>query len=297
MKPVSLIMMALLGCAWMHTGAQSGSDGLIFQPLSSGKALPGTQPDNHASTVVELKSGDVMAAWFAGSKEGHPDVAIYGARLHDGAWSAPAELARADKVPCWNPVLFHTSDGRLWLYYKFGPRPSSWAGARKWSTDEGRTWSQEERLPEGILGPIKDKPLVLGDGVIVSGSSVEGHGWAAWIERSTDDGKTWSNSAERSGKRRCASGAEIEAARQQFPGIIYPPRSITVRHYSADGHLAGPTSSPLGRSQTKTTKMLSRSTGAMEKAYGRRHFYRSAKFNSGIDAVKMKDGRSPGTQQ
>jgi len=87
-------------------------------------------------------------------------------------WRAPVELARADNVACWNPVLFHTNDGRLWLYYKYGVKPSTWKGARKWSGDEGRTWSAEERLPEGILGPIKDKPLVMKNGVIVSGSSV-----------------------------------------------------------------------------------------------------------------------------
>jgi hypothetical protein len=75
----------MLGAA-MSAAAQS--DGFVFQPLSSGKATPGTQRDNHASTLVELKGGDVMAAWFAGTKEGAPDVAIYGAWLHDGAWSA-----------------------------------------------------------------------------------------------------------------------------------------------------------------------------------------------------------------
>ena len=294
MKPVSLIMMALLSCAWMLAGAQSGSDGLIFQPLSSGKALPGTQPDNHASTMVELKGGDVMAAWFAGSKEGHPDVAIYGARLHDGAWSAPVELARADKVPCWNPVLFHTRDGRLWLYYKFGPRPSGWAGARKWSTDEGRTWSQEERLPEGILGPIKDKPLVLGDGVIVSGSSVEGHGWAAWIERSTDDGKTWSKFGPITVPESddAPSAAEIEAAKQQFPGIIYPPRSNTVG-------IIQPTVISLGqhhlrfyaRSQTKSAKIAIADSTDDGKTWTQAHFIDLPNPNSGIDAVRLKDGR------
>ena len=40
--------------------------------------------------------------------------------MHAG-WSAPVELVREPNTPCWNPVLFHTNDGRLWLYYKFGP--------------------------------------------------------------------------------------------------------------------------------------------------------------------------------
>lgn len=32
----------------------------------------------HASTLVELKNGDVMSAWLGGTAEGNPDVAIWG---------------------------------------------------------------------------------------------------------------------------------------------------------------------------------------------------------------------------
>ena len=174
------------------TGSLLAQDGFIFQPLEKG-APPanGITRDTHASTVVELKNGDIMAAWFGGTAEGAKDVVIHGATLHNGVWSPVVELAKADNVACWNPVLFHTKDGKLWLYYKFGLRPASWAGARKWSTDEGKTWSAEERLPVGILGPIRAKPLVLDDGTVVSGSSVENGKWNAWVERSTDGGKTF----------------------------------------------------------------------------------------------------------
>ena len=149
-------------------------------------------PSSHASTVVELKNGKLMSAWFGGTAEGKPDVAIWGATKTQTQWSAPVELAREPDIPCWNPVLFHTRDGKLWLYYKFGPSPQTWTGARKWSSDEGKTWSQAEHLPAGLLGPIRAKPLVLKDGTIVSGSSIEAYrSWAAWIERSKDGGKTW----------------------------------------------------------------------------------------------------------
>lgn len=148
---------------------------------------------SHASTIVQLKNGDLLAAWFGGTGEGDPDVAIWSARRTASGWSAPIELAREPHIACWNPVLFHSGDGRLWLYYKYGPAPSNWVAARRFSLDEGRTWSPVERLPAGLLGPIRAKPLLLDNGVIVSGTSIEAsHAWSIWIERSTDNGVIWS---------------------------------------------------------------------------------------------------------
>ncbi|HEY1161043.1 MAG TPA: exo-alpha-sialidase, partial [Terracidiphilus sp.] len=116
---------------------------------------------SHASTLVELKDGSLLSAWFGGSAEGNPDVAIWTSRRTAKGWTVPVELARESQVPCWNPVLFHSRDGRLWLYYKFGPSPEVWAAARKFSVDEGLTWSSVEHLPAGVLGPIRAKPLIL----------------------------------------------------------------------------------------------------------------------------------------
>ena len=63
---------------------------------------------------------------------------------------------------------------------------------RRYSIDDGKTWSATEHLPAGLYGPIRAKPLVMTDGTIVSGTSVESyHTWAAWIERSSDNGETW----------------------------------------------------------------------------------------------------------
>lgn len=147
----------------------------------------------HASTIVELTNGDLMSAWFGGSAEGKPDVAIWSSRNTKGHWSQPVVLAREPAIACYNPVLFYTRDGRLWLYYKFGPFPGDWSAGRRWSADDGRTWSAVEHLPAGLYGPIRTKPLLLSDGTVVSGSSVESYGsWAVWIERSTDNGRSWS---------------------------------------------------------------------------------------------------------
>ena len=56
------------------------------------------------------------------------------------------------------------------------------------STDGGTSWSKPTRLPDGILGPIKNKPVQLKDGTLLCGSSTEHAGWRVHIERTSDLG-------------------------------------------------------------------------------------------------------------
>ena len=165
------------------------------------EALP--HPQCHASTVAE-SAGGIVAAWFGGTHERNPDVGIWFARRDGGGWSAPVEVAngvhytRADgthyRHPCWNPVLFQPRDGPLMLFYKVGP-PAKWWGMLITSTDGGRNWSEPRRLPEEILGPIKNKPVQLADGTILAASSTENSVkptiWRTYFERTSDLGKTW----------------------------------------------------------------------------------------------------------
>lgn len=149
-------------------------------------------PSCHASTIVETAPGEFLAAWFGGREEGAKDVAIWGARLGSGGWAAPFEMAREADTPTWNPVLFSSADGTIWLYYKFGPSPQEWTAGCRSSRDGGKTWLPQQHLPAGVYGPIKNKPLVLDDGTIVSGTSVESYrSWSCWAEISLDNGKTW----------------------------------------------------------------------------------------------------------
>ncbi len=144
-------------------------------------------PSAHASTIVETRDG-LLAAWFGGSEEGHPDVGIWVSR-HDGAgWSAPVEVANGlqsdgTRHPCWNPVLFQPSRGPLLLFYKVGPNPREWWGLARTSADQGRSWSDPIRLPAGILGPIRAKPVELAGGELLAGSSTEHDGWVVHMER------------------------------------------------------------------------------------------------------------------
>lgn len=166
-------------------GAQAGArivaSGLIYERAPF--------PSAHASTIVETRGGFV-AAWFGGAAEGRPDVGIWMSR-HDGTrWSEPVEVANGvqpdgTRHPCWNPVLFQPSAGPLLLFYKVGPNPRQWWGMVRTSSDEGRTWSPAIRLPDGILGPIRAKPVELGNGTLLAGSSTEHAGWVVHMERFT----------------------------------------------------------------------------------------------------------------
>ncbi|MBE7170135.1 MAG: exo-alpha-sialidase [Williamsia sp.] len=151
----------------------------------------------HASTLVELAPNRLMAAWFGGSREGGKDVVIWTSLMEEGTWSKPVAIANGVindtlRYPTWNPVLFKDKKGTLSLFYKVGPNPREWWGMMISSSNGGQTWSVPVRLPDGILGPVKNKPFQLADGSILSPSSAEtATAWKAHIERSTDGGRTW----------------------------------------------------------------------------------------------------------
>ncbi|MEZ0541073.1 sialidase family protein [Fibrella arboris] len=152
-------------------------------------------PSCHASTLAETPAG-LVAAFFGGQYERHPDVGIWLSLRTSKQWAPPVEVAtgvQADgkHLPCWNPVLFQIPNGQLLLFYKVGPSPSTWWGMLKRSADNGKTWSPAERLPDGILGPIKNKPVLLSSGTLLCPSSSEEHNWRVHFEQTSDWGKTW----------------------------------------------------------------------------------------------------------
>src|SRR6476620_2533478 len=161
----------------------------------------GPYPSVHASTIVETPAHELVAAWFGGTRERAPDVGIWVSRREKNGWTTSVEAANGvqpdgTRHPTWNPVLFQPRSGPLMLFYKVGPTPQTWWGMLRTSTDGGRTWSEPCRLPDGILGPIKNKPVQLADGTLLAPTRTESHAepskWQIHFERSSDGGKTWS---------------------------------------------------------------------------------------------------------
>ena len=145
----------------------------------------------HASTIVDLPGNRLLAAWFAGPHESHKEVLIYTALHENGKWSEPKAVADGIqndtlRYPTWNPVLFQIPGGDLLLFFKIGLKVSDWSGWLVRSKDGGKTWSKREPLPEGFLGPIKNKPEFV-NGRIICPSSTEGSGgWQVHFEISDD---------------------------------------------------------------------------------------------------------------
>lgn len=235
-------------------------------------------PECHASTIVETK-GQLVAAWFGGTEEKNPDVGIWLARYEDGKWSVPVEVAngvqesgKADKLlryPTWNPVLFQPKAGPLLLFYKVGPSPATWWGMLTTSADGGKTWAKPRRLPDGILGPIKNKPIELDGGVLLCPSSTESpdlaNKWQIHFEQTGDLGFHWGQTGP------VNDGVEF--------GAIQP--SILVH---GGGKLQA-----VGRTrQGKVFQIFSHDYG---KSWGEMTATTLPNPNSGIDAVTLRGGR------
>lgn len=157
-------------------------------------------PACHAATLAETRPNQLIAAWFGGSYEGAKDVGVYTSYYQNGKWSKPICIVRPkvdgqDTLPCWNPVLYKSKKGLLYLYYKTGKNPREWSGAYISSRNMGKSWSKPVELPHGFLGPIKNKPIETQPGLIVCPSSTESMNddhWRSHIELFNEKANTWS---------------------------------------------------------------------------------------------------------
>ena len=291
-------------------------------------------PECHGATIAETPEGDLVAAFFGGTKERNPDCVIWVCRKPKGSdtWTAPeapeagqpgskswtpsseweigGEMQQHKKA-YWNPVLFQlppegksgkSASSELMLFYKIGTRVADWTGHLIRSKDGGKTWSNSEQLPDGFLGPVKNKPEYI-NGRIICPSSTEGEGgWKFHFEISDDRGKTWRKvgpiPAEEAVLTQFQRGGESpqpeshaanksdqeagEAVKEQKKTPIYAIQPSILRH--ADGRLQ-----ILGR--TRNGYLATSWSSDNGDTWSKVTLTHVPNNNSGTDAVTLQDGR------
>lgn len=201
----------------------------------------------HASTVVQAANGDLLCAWFGGTKEKDPDVAIWYSRFSDGAWTPPARAAKVNETAHWNPVLFRDATGTVYLFFKVGPEIPFWQTYWMHTTDAGLTWSEPVELvpgDKGGRGPVKNKPIILSDGAWLAPASTEHQGWKPFADLSTDGGKTWTRSEDWRIDRKALKGrgAIQPSFWESAPGKVHALMRTTVgRAWRVDSEDGGHT--------------------------------------------------------
>jgi predicted neuraminidase len=199
-----LILMPLL----IFQGRINSSDSVIIMK-SEFVFENASFPSCHASTIAETPAG-LVVAFFGGTAEKNPDVGIWLCRYTGQNWTVPLEVATGiqgdgKRFPCWNPVLYKYKDGLMMLFYKVGPSPSEWWGMLIKSYDNGKTWSRPIKLPDGFLGPVKNKPLLLKSGILLCPSSTEPGKWKVHMEMTSDTGRTWTKANVAAGEKNFSS--------------------------------------------------------------------------------------------
>lgn len=241
-------------------------------------------PESHAATIVETKEG-LVAAWFGGTKEKNPDCCIWISRKTKNGWSQPQKVAdgvlNGIKYACWNPVLTMTPSGELQLYYKIGINVAGWSGHVIRSHDYGKTWSTSQPLPDGFLGPIKNKPVWTGKRMVCPSSTEGENGWQVHFEISDDEGLTWKKVGPIAAdeimendkvKRSNNKHSTIQAIQPTI--LIHPDGKLqALCRTQNNGSVATTWSYDRGESWTPLT------------------FIDLPNNNSGIDGVSLKDGR------
>lgn len=230
---------------------------------------PMPTPQCHASTIVEGRDG-LVAAWFGGTHEGNADVGIWVSRHEAGKWLPAKEVVNGvqedgSRHPCWNPVLFQPKKGPLLLFYKVGPACDRWWGMLVTSDDGGRTWSAPKRLPNGMIGPVKNKPVELADGRLLCGTSDEQGGWRTHFEWTTDNGLTWART-----------------------GFLNDGKTLHAIQASLLTHKDGRIQA-IGR--TRSEKLFSIFSEDGGNLWGEMTLLDVPNPNAGTDAITLKDGR------
>ena len=194
---VLAVALNLLPLARLGSSSSTSQTFALPDSVSPGSSLPffqeefinpdAPQPMAHVSSICELPDGKLAATWYAGSREGAPDVAIFFAtsepRQH--AWSNPRTIVTPETAArdsgravrkVGNALIFSDRAGKLWLVY-VTITIGGWSGSSlnlASSSDQGQSWTPGRRL---TLSPFFNLSELVKNGPV----RLSGSGWAVPI--------------------------------------------------------------------------------------------------------------------
>jgi predicted neuraminidase len=191
-SPFILVLLVIsFALAWQYTPRESSDFAVTSPPINIASEpyfdtrFASNNPVDfvHAASVAETGDGNLIAAWFAGSREGGKDVTIKSTRFNarTNSWSEEVILATPwdtqDATNRWvkklgNPVITLAPNGRLWVFY-VSVAAGGWAASAinsMYSDDLGNSWSQPRRLITtpfvNISTLVKAAPIYYKDGTM-----------------------------------------------------------------------------------------------------------------------------------
>lgn len=173
----------------------------IFQQLPD-------RPLAHCATLQALPDGTLLAAWFGGTYETAPDVAILAARRApgDAHWSAPQVIVERPGHALGQPVFLSRAQGDLWLFFvvvmrtvpvpgmAFNALPplAGWVSAQPFvqrSRDGGHSWTPATQVMDYAGLMFRSRPLILPGRIILP--VYDERAWQSRMMISDDEGRSW----------------------------------------------------------------------------------------------------------
>lgn len=151
-------------------------------------------PSAHAASIVELPSGNLMASWFAGSREGAPDCAIWTAERDEEGWSAPTRVIDTPGFSDGNSVLWLDGAGRLRIWY-VTMEGKGWATCpvrERHSPDLGLTWNPEQFVRQEHGWMVRNEPVRWNGRLLMP--MYDERNWTSFVLVSEDGEESWSES-------------------------------------------------------------------------------------------------------
>ena len=150
-------------------------------------------PETHASSIVELKNGDLLATYFGGTKERNPDVCIWTQIKKKGSdkWSKPVLAADGVFKLGSEGALFAGVDTTCAKAH-VGPVKNmkiSWAQAKSPGAADNKALDGYYR--KACWNPVLFE-MPNGEIWLFFKIGLNVANWTGWVTKSKDGGKTWS---------------------------------------------------------------------------------------------------------